>query len=149
MRHAATATSPLVNAGTLWAGVGLVAFGALRHGRRLDAQVDESDALATASAQVGFPVGHASAQMAWRGLAVAAHLAHPAVLRRRTRPRGGASCWSTASSGEVIEWFVEDNPEDWADLDGRSRPDRAGACLRSPRPCTAGASLSPCHGTVC
>ena len=30
--------------------------------------VDEKDALVAASNAVGFPVGHASAQLAWRGL---------------------------------------------------------------------------------
>src|SRR5690606_28503292 len=54
--------SPLVNAGILWAGIGLVAFAAygLVTGRTL--RVDESDALVTASAQVGFPVGHARSE---------------------------------------------------------------------------------------
>ena len=31
-------------------------------------EVDQTDALAVASRTVGFPVGHASAQLAWRGL---------------------------------------------------------------------------------
>ena len=60
-------TSALVNAGTLWAGVGLVAFGLYGMVAGWTLRVEESDALVTASTQVGFPVGHAAAQMVWRG----------------------------------------------------------------------------------
>lgn len=108
--------SALVNAGTLWAGIGLVLFGAygMYAGRTL--RVEESDALVTASATVGFPVGHAAAQMAWRGW--------------WSRPVWRILCYSDENpptrrgivlvdglSGEVLEWFAEENPEDWSALD--------------------------------
>ncbi len=75
-------SSPLVNVGTLWAGIGLVVFAlyGMVAGRTL--AVEESDALVTATAKVGFPVGHAAAQMAWRGWLSPSDVAHPAVLRR-------------------------------------------------------------------
>lgn len=111
------ADSALVNTGTLWAGVGLVAFGAYGMIAGWTLQVEESDALATASGTIGFPVGHASAQMAWRGWL--------------SRPTWRILCYSAENppqqrgivlvdgvSGEVIEWFAEDNPEDWTELDG-------------------------------
>lgn len=109
-------TSPLVNVGTLWAGVGLIAFGAYGLVAGWTLRVEESDALVTASAQVGFPVGHASAQMAWRGWL--------------SRPVWRILCYSAENpparrgivlvdgvDGRVIEWFAEDNPEDWSQLD--------------------------------
>jgi hypothetical protein len=112
-RHSATG---LVNEGILWAGIGLLAMGAyqLISGWNLD--VDEQDALVAATHTVGFPVGHASAQMGWRGL--------------RSRPTWRILLYSAdmppekrglvlvdGVDGEVIDWFVEDNPEDWSDLD--------------------------------
>jgi hypothetical protein len=109
-------TSPLVNLGALWAGVGLIAFGAYGLVAGWTLRVEESDALVTASAQVGFPVGHASAQMAWRGWL--------------SRPVWRILCYSAENpparrgivlvdgvDGHVVEWFAEDNPEDWSQLD--------------------------------
>ena len=60
--------SPLVDSGLVAGAVGLALVGAyhLQAGWSLD--VDEADALVAAVRAVGFPVGHASAQMAWRGL---------------------------------------------------------------------------------
>ncbi len=111
------ADSALINAGTLWAGVGLVVFGAYGMVAGWTLRVEESDALATASGKVGFAVGHASAQMAWRGWL--------------SRPTWRILCYSAENppvqrgivlvdgvTGEVIEWFAEDNPEDWSHLDG-------------------------------
>lgn len=109
--------SALVNAGTLWAGVGLVLFGAYGMVAGWTLAVDESDALVAAAATVGFPVGHASAQMVWRGWS--------------SRPTWRILCYSAENppkqrgivivdgvSGDVVEWFAEANPEDWSDLDG-------------------------------
>ena len=58
----------LVNGGLALAGVGLVVLGVYHLQAGWDLAVDEQDALAAAARAVGFPVGHASAQMAWRGL---------------------------------------------------------------------------------
>lgn len=109
--------SALVNAGTLWAGVGLVVFGAYGMLAGWTLSVEESDALVAAAGAVGFPVGHASAQMAWRGWS--------------SRPTWRILCYSAEDpparrgivlvdgvSGEVVEFFTEDNPEDWSQLDG-------------------------------
>jgi hypothetical protein len=77
--------------------------------------VDERQGLVTATNAVGFPVGHASAQLAWRGL--------------RSRPTWRILCYSTeepprrrgfvlidAVDGHVVEQLVEDNPEeDWVE----------------------------------
>ena len=110
-------SSALVNTGTLWAGVGLVAFGAYGMVAGWTLRVEESDALATASAQVGFAVGHASAQMAWRGW-----LSRPVwrilCYSAENPPRRRGIVLVDGLSGDVIEWFAEDNPEDWSQLDG-------------------------------
>lgn len=102
----------IVNAGTLWAGIGLIAFGAYSWLAGWDLDVDERDALVVAVKQVGFPVGHASAQMGWRGT--------------RSRPTWRILLYSAEDppeqrglvlvdgvDGGVVEWFVEDNPETW------------------------------------
>lgn len=116
--YAATGeSSALVNTGTLWAGVGLVVFGAYGMVAGWTLQVEESDALTTASAQVGFAVGHASAQLAWRGW-----LSRPVwrilCYSAENPPRQRGIVLIDGVDGKVIEWFAEDNPEDWSALDG-------------------------------
>lgn len=107
----------LVNDGFLWVAVGLAAFGTycLAVGRKMG--TDETDALVAATRAVGFPVGHASAVLGWRGFA--------------SRPTWRILLYSTEEppaqrglvlvdgfDGEVLEHFVEDNPEDWDALTG-------------------------------
>lgn len=105
----------LINAGFLWAALGLAAVGGyhLLAGWNLDC--DEREALVAATRQVGFAVGHASAQMGWRGL--------------RSRPTWRILLYSAENppvtrglvlvdgvNAEIVSYFVEDNPEDWSDL---------------------------------
>ena len=76
-------------------------------------KVDQTEALAAASRTVGFPVGHSSAQLAWRGL--------------RSRPTWRILVYSAdeppsirglveldAVDGEVLGEYTEQNPEDWS-----------------------------------
>ncbi|MEO1064777.1 MAG: hypothetical protein AAFZ07_25460 [Actinomycetota bacterium] len=58
----------LVNGGVLGVGIGLVAFGLYGWVAGYPLRVDENEALVVATRQAGFPVGHASAQLGWRGL---------------------------------------------------------------------------------
>lgn len=108
--------SPLVNAGIFWAGIGLAGFGlfGLLAGRTLT--VDESDALVTASSTVGFPVGHAAAQMVWRGWA-----SRPTwrilLYSDENPPTRRGIVLIDGIDGSVLEWFTEENPEDWSQLD--------------------------------
>ena len=107
----------LVNEGMLLVAVLLAAAGVynLAAGYRLG--VRETDALVAASRQVGFAVGHASAQLAWRGL--------------RSRPTWRILLYSAEDppekrglvmvdgvDGHVVAHMVEDNPEDWSELSG-------------------------------
>ncbi|GIU83651.1 MAG: hypothetical protein KatS3mg008_0426 [Acidimicrobiales bacterium] len=75
--------------------------------------VRESEALSSAVRTVGFPVGHASAQLGWRGL--------------RSKPTWRVLVYSTENppskrgfvlvcgvTGEVLDSIVQENPENWA-----------------------------------
>jgi len=109
-------SSPLVNLGTLWAGVGLVAFGAYGLIAGWTLRIEESDALVSASTEVGFPVGHAAAQMAWRGW-----LSRPTwrilAYSDENPPTKRGIVLVDGVNGQVIEGFSEINPEDWTQFD--------------------------------
>ncbi len=111
----ATAASDaiLVNSGTGVAGVVLVLVGLYHWQSGWDLSFDEEHALQAATRAVGFAVGHASAQLGWRGL--------------RSRPTWRLLLYSNESipekrglvlvdgiNGEIIDQFVETNPEDWS-----------------------------------
>lgn len=79
-------------------------------------RVSESQALVVATRTVGFPVGHASAQLAFRGV--------------RSRPTWRILLYSAdeppakrglveldAVAGDVLGHYVEDNPEDWSEFE--------------------------------
>ncbi|MEI7887165.1 MAG: hypothetical protein WCJ04_07215, partial [Actinomycetes bacterium] len=121
-------SSALVNLGTLWAGVGLVAFGAYGMIAGWTLKVDESDALVSASTKVGFPVGHAAAQMAWRGW-----FSRPTwrilAYSNENPPTKRGIVLVDGVNGEVLEGFSEENPEDWTQFDPE---DVAGAALSVP-----------------
>ena len=105
-------SSALVNEGFGWAALllGAVSVFSITSGWRM--HVDEKDALVEAQQEIGFPVGHASAQQVWPGI--------------RRRPTWRVLCYSTeepperrglvlvgAVDGRVVEHLVEDNPEQW------------------------------------
>jgi hypothetical protein len=106
-----------VNRGFLFAGLLLAAFGLYSIVAGWDLNVDERDALVAATGHVGFPVGHASAQMGWRGL-----LSRPTwrilLYSADEPPSKRGFVLVDGVEGEVVESFVEDNPEDWSDLEG-------------------------------
>jgi hypothetical protein len=104
-----------VNGGFLGAAILLALLGGYQLLSGFDLDVDERDALVAASRTVGFPVGHASAQLGWRGL--------------RSRPTWRILLYSAEDppatrglvlvdgvDGEIVAHFTEDNPEDWSDL---------------------------------
>jgi hypothetical protein len=77
--------------------------------------VDQTEALAVASRTVGFPVGHASAQLGWRGL-----LSRPAwrilVYSADEPPSIRGLVELDAVDGHVLGEYTERNPEDWSKL---------------------------------
>ncbi len=108
----------LVNGGWLAAAIALALFGLYHLQAGWNLAIDETDALVAASKAVGFPVGHASAQLSWRGL--------------RSRPTWRILAYSDVEppdrralvmvdgiDGSVVAHFAEDNPEDWAALSPR------------------------------
>jgi hypothetical protein len=114
-RAVAGSDGVLVNGGFLGAAALLVVFGAYHLISGFDLDVDERDALVAASREVGFAVGHASAQLGWRGL--------------RSRPTWRILLYSAEDppatrglvlvdgvDGQIVAHFTEDNPEDWSDL---------------------------------
>lgn len=106
----------LVNSGYLVAAGGLVLVGVYQLVTGWNLDVDENDALVAATRQVGFPVGHASAQMGWRGL-----LSRPTwrilLYSAENPPSRRGLVLVDGVDGGIVDWFVEDNPEDWSDLD--------------------------------
>lgn len=108
----------LVNDGFGVVGIVLAAVGAYHLLAGFDLVVDEEEALVVASRAVGFPVGHASAQMGWRGLR-----SRPTwrilLYSAEEPPRTRGFVLVDGVDGAIIDSFVEDNPEDWSDLDGK------------------------------
>lgn len=105
----------LVNGGYVAAAIALTIIGVYSFVVGWNLDVDERDALVVATRQVGFPVGHASAQMGWRGL-----LSVPTwrilVYSAEDPPKTRGLVLVDGRDGEVVEWFVEDNPEDWTEF---------------------------------
>ena len=109
-------TRVLVNEGFLWVAVALFLVGWYHLTAAWPLAVRDTDALVAAAGAVGFPVGHASAQLGWRGL--------------RSRPTWRILLYSGEEpparrglvlvdgvDGEVLAQFTEDNPEDWSEYD--------------------------------
>lgn len=109
-------TSPLMNGGVALGALALIVVGLYHLQGGWDLAVDEQDALVEATRAVGFPVGHASAQMAWRGVR-----SRPTwrilMYSNESPPKQRGFAMVDGVDGEVIHVFVEDNPEDWADLE--------------------------------
>ena len=108
--------SPLVNDGLIVVGIGLAVFAIYGYVVAVDTAVEETDALAIAGATVGFPPGHAAAQMSWRGWASRPTWRILLYSDETPEPAKRAIVIVDGVSGDVIEYFVEDNPEDWSEL---------------------------------
>ena len=101
------------NGGLLGAAIFLALVAAYHYATAWPLKVDQTEALLIASRTVGFAVGHASAQLAWRGL--------------RSRPAWRILLYSAdepptmrglveldAVDGHVLGEYTEPNPEDWS-----------------------------------
>ena len=107
--------SPLVNAGFLACAIALLALGAHHIWTGIDLLVDDKEALVRASDAVGFSVGHASAQLGWRGW-----LSKPTwkvlLYSNEPQPAKRALVRLDGVSGAAVDMLEEDNPEDWAEF---------------------------------
>jgi hypothetical protein len=103
----------LVNNGFLAVAIALGLIGAYHLAAAWPLAVRDTEALLAAAGEVGFAVGHASAQLGWRGL--------------RSRPTWRILLYSSedppakrglvlvdAVDGHVLDHVTEDNPEDWS-----------------------------------
>lgn len=116
----------LVNVGFAAAGVSLILIGGYHLVAGWNLDVDERDALVAATERVAFPVGHASAQLGWRGL-----LSRPTwrilLYSAEDPPTRRGLVLVDGVDAEIVASFTEDNPEDWSDLDGRLETDDVAA----------------------
>jgi hypothetical protein len=108
-----TPTPVNVNRGLLIGGILMVLVGAYHIAAATTLKVREVHALTAASTAVGFPVGHASAQLSWRGL-----LSRPTwrilLYSAEEPPKTRGFALVDGSTAEVITSFTEANPEDWS-----------------------------------
>jgi hypothetical protein len=106
----------LVNGGLLGVAIALVAIGLYQLLTAWPLAVREVEALVAAAAEVGFPVGHASAQLGWRGL-----LSRPTwrvlLYSSEEPPDQRGIVLVDGVDGHVLDHFVEANPEDWSKYD--------------------------------
>jgi hypothetical protein len=106
----------LINRGFLFGGLFLLALACYHLAAGATLKVNETDALVAATKTVGFPVGHASAQLSWRGL-----ISHPTwrilLYSADEPPTKRGLVLVDGVGGRVGDHIVEDNPEDWASYD--------------------------------
>lgn len=106
----------LVNRGFAYAGAFLLALGLYGFSAGTPLGVHEADALAAASRHVGFPVGHASAQLGWQGLR-----SRPTwrilLYSAENPPRRRGLVLVDGIDAHIVGDLVHDNPEDWSQYD--------------------------------
>lgn len=104
------------NVGFAFAGGLLLVVAAYHVATAWHLRVDQTEALVIANRAVGFPVGHASGQLAWRGL-----LSRPVwrilVYSAESPPQTRGLVELDGVDGEVLGTYTEPNPEDWSDLE--------------------------------
>lgn len=109
---AASDDAVLLNSG-LMIGAGALAVLGLFHLRAgYPTKVDENEALVVASRDLGFAVGHASAQLGWRGF-TSRPTWRMLVYSSEDPPDKRGMVLVDAVTGDVVDRYVEDNPEDW------------------------------------
>lgn len=113
-----------LSVGILVGGIVCLAIAAYFFAAAFRMRLDQSEALVVATREIGFPVGHASAVLGWRGW--------------RSRPTWRILLYSAedpparrglveldAIDGNVLASYSEENPEDWEALrrEEQERPD--------------------------
>jgi hypothetical protein len=101
------------NGGLLAASIFLALVAAYHFASAWPLEIDQTEALLIATRTVGFPVGHASAQLAWRGLR-ARPVWRILLYSADTPPSMRGLVELDAVDGHVIGDYTEPNPEDWS-----------------------------------
>jgi hypothetical protein len=114
--YVARGSGVLVDRGLFFGGLFLLALASYHFASGVTLRVNETDALVAATKAVGFVVGHASAQLSWRGL-----ISYPTwrvlLYSADEPPTKRALVLVDGVAGKVGDHLVEDNPEDWSHLD--------------------------------
>jgi hypothetical protein len=109
------------NDGLLAGGLALFAIAAYHAFTAWPLVVDQTEALLVATRTVGFPVGHASAQLTWRGLR-----SRPTwrilLYSADTPPSRRGLVELDAVDARVLGQYTEANPEDWSAYERGSAP---------------------------
>jgi hypothetical protein len=104
----------LVNDGVLIAAIALLAWAAYHWQAGWNLAIDENDALVAATRAVGFPVGHASAQLGWRGIR-----SRPTwrilLYSNEPQPTKRGLVLVDGIDASVVGQLIEGNPENFAD----------------------------------
>jgi hypothetical protein len=103
------------NRGLLGAAVALGVIAAIHFVCAWNVAVDETEALVIATREVGFPVGHASAAMAWRGWRSRPEW-RILVYSAEDPPAQRGIVQVNAVTGAVDGSFTQPNREDWTQL---------------------------------
>lgn len=100
----------LVNDGFLAIGIVMIVLALYHFAATWRVTVDDKQALLAASRSVGFPVGHASAQLSWLGIR-----GRPTwrvlLFSAENPPSKRGIALVDALDGRVVEHFAEDNPD--------------------------------------
>jgi hypothetical protein len=103
------------NTGLITAGVLLVLVAVYHFATAWHLTVDQTEALAAASRAAGFAVGHASAQLGWRGV-----LSRPSwrilLYSADAPPTMRGLVEVDAVDGSILGEYTEPNPEDWSEF---------------------------------
>jgi hypothetical protein len=101
------------SAGLLAAAIFLALVAAYHFAAAWPLAIDQTEALLVASRTVGFPVGHASAQLAWRGFR--ARPAWRILLYSADEPPSMRGLVQVDGvDGRPLGEYTEPNPEDWS-----------------------------------
>jgi hypothetical protein len=103
------------NTGLVVAGVFLLLVAVYHFATAWHLAIDQTEALAAASRAAGFAVGHASAQLGWRGL-----LSRPSwrilLYSADAPPTMRGLVEVDAVDGSILGEYTEPNPEDWSEF---------------------------------
>ncbi len=106
--------SAFVNPGIVLGALAIGLFGCYHVWAARPLKIDEIEALTIAGSTFEHPVGHASAQMVWRGIS-SSPIWRILLYSGENPPKYRGFATIDGRSGEVLDSFSEENPEEWAE----------------------------------